>query len=130
MKKENLNDRVKELTDGLGADLVLEAAGGTDTLQQALENVRKGGRIAILAFYKDKVCADISLAVKSGVNIYTVRGEGNMSVGRALSLMSQGRITGKTLLTHTFSLDNLHDGIRTFVERIDGAMKVVIHPQE
>ncbi len=130
VKKENLNDRVKELTDGLGADLVLEAAGGKESLQQALENVRKGGRIVILAFYKDKVCADISLAVKFGVNIYTVRGEGNMSVGRALSLMSQGRITGKPLLTHYFPLDKLHEAFKTFVERTDGAMKVVIHPQE
>jgi L-iditol 2-dehydrogenase len=125
---ENLNTRVSELTGGLGVDLVLEAAGGKDSLQQALENTRKGGRITILAFYKDKVTADISIAVRNGINIFTVRGEGNMSVGRALALMSQGKISGKPLITHTFPLDKITEGFKTFVERIDGAMKVVIHP--
>lgn len=128
IREEDLNKRVAELTGGWGADLVLEAAGGTDSLQQALENVRKGGKICILAYYKAPITADISLAVQKGVNIYTVRGEGNMSVGRALALMSQGRITGKPLVTHTFPLDKINEAFRTFMERIDGAMKVVIHP--
>ncbi len=130
VKREDLHERILELSDGLGVDLVLEAAGGKDSLQQALENIRRGGKICILAFYKGPVTADISIAVREGVNIYTVRGEGNMSVGRALALMSQGRITGKPLVTHTFPLEEITEAFKTFVERRDGAMKVVIHPQK
>src|SRR6056297_484097 len=130
VKNEDVRSRVMEITGGLGADLVLEGSGRDSALQQSLECCRKGGDICILAFYKHPITADISIAVKNGMNIYTVRGEGNLSVGRALSLMAQGKITGKPLHTHSFPLDQLNSGFKTFVERIGGAMKVVIHPQE
>lgn len=130
VKEEDVVERVMEITGGLGADLVLEAAGGKDSLQQSLLSCKKGGKISILAFYKGDVTADISHAVKNGINIYTVRGEGNMSVGRALALMKQGKITGKPLITHKFPLSEINTGFKTFMERIDGAMKVIIHPQE
>ena len=128
VRRENPVDKVLELTDGIGADLVLEAAGGDTSLQEALEMTRKGGKISILAFYKGPITADISIAVRNGINIYTVRGEGRMSVGRALALMAQGKITGKPLITHTFPLEEINEAIKTFVERIGGAMKVVVHP--
>lgn len=127
-RREKPVEKILELTDGLGADLVLEAAGGDTSLQEALEITRKGGKISILAFYKGPITADISIAVRNGINLYTVRGEGNMSVGRALALMAQGKITGKPLITHTFPLEEINDAIKTFVERIGGAMKVVVHP--
>jgi L-iditol 2-dehydrogenase len=128
VRRENPVDKVLELTDGIGADLVLEVAGGDTSLQEALEMTRKGGKISILAFYKGPITADISIAVRNGINIYTVRGEGRMSVGRALALMAQGKITGKPLITHTFPLEEINEAIKTFVERIGGAMKVVVHP--
>jgi L-iditol 2-dehydrogenase len=130
VKKENLHERVMELTGGLGCYNVFDAAGGPTTLEDSMELAMKGGKICIVAFYKDKITADISHAVKNGVNIFTVRGEGRMAVGRALSLMRQGRITGKPLITHRFPLREIHKAFKYFRERIDGAMKVVLHPQE
>lgn len=130
VKKENLLERVMELTDGLGAYNVFDCAGGTHSLDEAIETVMKGGRICIEAFYKDKITADISHAVKNGVNLYTIRGEGRLSVGRALSLMKNGLITGKPLVTHSFPLGEIHTAFKYFRERIEGAIKVVVHPQE
>jgi threonine dehydrogenase-like Zn-dependent dehydrogenase len=45
-------------------------------------------------------------------------------------LMRQGRITGKPLITHRFPLHEVHKAFKYFRERIDGAMKVVLRPQE
>jgi L-iditol 2-dehydrogenase len=128
-KTENCVEKVLELTHGQGADLVLEAAGSDNSLQQAIEMARKGGKISIAAFYKKPVTADISMAVRNGINLYTIRGEGRLNVHRAMSLMGQGKIAGQPLITHTFPLDKINDALATFVERRDGAMKVVVHPQ-
>ncbi len=128
VKDENPVEKVRALTGGLGADLVLVAAGAKHSLQQALEMVRKGGEIVLLAHFDDPVTADIGLAVKNGINIFTIRGEGRLSVHRALSLMAQGKIDGKSLITHTFPLKEINEALRTFVERLDGALKVVVHP--
>ena len=127
-REENAVEKVLEITEGNGADLVLEAAGSGDSLQQALEMTRKGGNICILAFYKSPITADISIAVRSRINMFTVRGEGNLNVHRALSLMAQGKMTGGEMITHTFPLEKINEAIDTYVNRIDGAMKVVVHP--
>ena len=120
--------KVKELTDGLGADIVLVASGQEASLQQALEMTRKGGDITVLAHFDEPVMTDIGLAVKNGINIYTVRGEGRLSVHRALSLMEEGKLDGNALITHTFPLEEINEALTTFVERRHDALKVVVHP--
>ena len=127
VRKETLADRVREITQGKGADSVLECAGGPTSMQEALENVKRGGRIGVVAWYAGPVQMDMNLAVRSNVRIYAARGEGGMNCGRSLALMSAGKIAADPIITHHFTLDQIHEAFRTYVERIDNALKVVIH---
>jgi len=127
VRKENLADRVREITQGKGADSVLECAGGPTSMQEALENVKRGGRIGVVAWYTGPVQMDMNLAVRSNVRIYAARGEGGMNCGRSLALMSAGKIAADPIITHHFKLDQIDEAFRTYVERIGNALKVVIH---
>jgi L-iditol 2-dehydrogenase len=127
VRRENLADRVRQITHGKGADSVLECAGGPTSMQEALENVKRGGRIGVVAWYTGPVQVDMNLAVRSNVRIYAARGEGGMNCGRSLALMSAGKIAADPIITHHFRLDQIHEAFRTYVERIDNALKVVIH---
>jgi L-iditol 2-dehydrogenase len=127
VKRENLAARIKELTSGKGADAVLECAGGPTSMQEALENVKRGGRIGVVAWYTGPVTMDMNLAVRSNVRIYAARGEGGMNSGRSLALMSQGKIVAGPIITHHFALDQVHDAFHTYVERVGNALKVVMH---
>lgn len=127
VRTEKLADRVREITGGKGADSVLECAGGPTSMQEALENVKRGGRIGVVAWYQGPVEMDMNLAVRSNVRIYAARGEGGMNCGRSLALMSAGKIVADPIITHHFSLDQIHEAFRTYVERIGDALKVVIH---
>ena len=127
VRRENLADRVREITQGKGADSVLECAGGPTSMQEALENVKRGGRIGVVAWYTGPVQMDMNLAVRSNVRIYAARGEGGMNCGRSLALMSAGKIAADPIITHHFTLDQIHEAFRTYVERIGNALKVVIH---
>src|SRR2546428_180160 len=71
-------------TGGKGADLVIDCAGGDETFDQSLKMVKSGGKVLLVAFYHGPVTADVSHAVRRNVTIYTERGEGGTSVGRAL----------------------------------------------
>jgi L-iditol 2-dehydrogenase len=42
--------------------------------------------------------------------------------------MAQGKMVGKDLITHTFPLEEINEAFETYVERKDGALKVVVHP--
>src|SRR5206468_8001721 len=127
VREESLSRRVAEITGGRGADSVLECAGGPTSMQEALESVRRGGRIGVVAWYAGPVEVDMNLAVRSNVRIYAARGEGGMSCGRSLELMSQGKILADPIITHHFALDRIHDAFHTYTERIGNALKVVIH---
>ena len=52
-------------------------------MQEALENVKRGGRIGVVAWYAGPVEMDMNLAVRSNVRIYAARGEGGMNCGRS-----------------------------------------------
>jgi threonine dehydrogenase-like Zn-dependent dehydrogenase len=96
-------------------------------MQEALENVKRGGRIGVVAWYAGPVEVDMNLAVRSNVRIYAARGEGGMNSGRSLALMSAGKILADPIITHHFRLDQIHEAFHTYTERIDNALKVVIH---
>jgi L-iditol 2-dehydrogenase len=127
VRRENLGSRVSEITNGKGADSVLECAGGSSSMQEALENVRRGGRIGVVAWYAGPVEMDMNLAVRSNVRIYAARGEGGMNCGRSLALMSAGHLVADPIISHHFELDQIHDAFDTYVNRVGNALKVAIH---
>src|SRR2546428_560996 len=126
VRQENLADRVRDITHGKGADSVLECAGGPTSMQEALENVKRGGRIGVVAWDSGPVQMGMDLAVRGDVRIYAARGEGGMNCGRSLALMSAGKILADPIITHHFRLDQINDAFRTYTERTDNALKVVI----
>ncbi len=119
---------VMEATGGKGADLVIDCAGGDDTFDQAIKMAKSGGKVLIVAFYHGPVTADVSRAVRQNITIYTERGEGGTSVGRALALLAAGRLTAKPLVTHQFPLSGIHEAIETLEKRIGDPVKVVLNP--
>ena len=119
---------VRALTGGLGADLVIEASGAMEAPQQCVEMVKTGGKILLLAFYKDKVTFDLSRAVRQDVTLFSTRGEGGGNVRRALSLARQGKLHGAQLVTHRFPLDEIQEGFRVVREREGDPIKVVFVP--
>src|SRR4029453_6631971 len=120
---ENLADRVREITQGKGADSVLECAGGPTSMQEALENVKRGGRIGVVAWYAGPVQMDMNLAVRGNVRTSPARGAGGLHGGRSLALMSAGKIAADPIITPPFTQDHIHEAFRTYVERIDNALK-------
>ena len=119
---------VRALTAGEGADLVIEASGALEAPQQCVEMTKRGSKILILAFYKDRVTLDLTTVVRDDVTIYTSRGEGGGNVRRALSLAAQGKLKGAPLVTHRFPLDQINEGFRVVRERTGDPVKVVFCP--
>ena len=119
---------VMDATTGKGADLVIDCAGGDETFDQSLRMAKPGGKVLLVAFYHGPVTADVSHAVRRNITIYTERGEGGTSVGRALALLAAGRLTAKPLITHQFPLSRVHQAIDVLEKRIGDPLKVVLNP--
>lgn len=120
---------VRELTGGLGADLVLECSGAPGTIVQALRMSGKGGKVVMLGVAKEGITEDIPLkyTTHNELTLYGSRANPNVS-RKVIAMIAGGNIDVKALVTHTFSLEEVGKAFETFEKRLGGAMKVVIYP--
>lgn len=128
IREENVVERVLALTNGVGADVVLECAGAPQPQIDAVEYTKKSGRIALLGHHGQPVALDIKKIVLSNLTLAGSRGEGERSVARSLALLSREAIDLSPLITHTFPIDEIHPAFETAEKRLDGAIKVIIKP--
>jgi L-iditol 2-dehydrogenase len=121
-------ESVMDLTHGIGADMVVECSGQPGPVAEALQIVRKNGRITFNGVYHEPVSIPINKIVQWNLLITGPKAEGMLNLERAIPLMADGRLNVKPLLTHTFPLDDINQAFDTFTGRIGGAIKVLVQP--
>jgi L-iditol 2-dehydrogenase len=82
----------------------------------------------LIGFPHGPAPADFAFMGMNNIHIYSVRGESRANCGRAISLMRQGKINARPLITHRYPLSEIKEGFRVFNEREGGAIKVLIKP--
>jgi L-iditol 2-dehydrogenase len=124
--EEDVVDIVKQLTDGIGADYVVECAGTEATVNQAIHMANRGGKVCLAAFPHNPVTTDIAYLVKNNIYLYGIRGEGRSATHRAMALMAEKRFDATKIHTHTFPLADLPTALRYARDRVEDAIKVVV----
>jgi len=124
---ERVEQRVSELTNGLGVDVVAEAVGKTDSIATSIDCVRKGGTVILVGNITPEVKIHLQKVVSRQLRL-----QGSCaSAGeypRAIELMSKGEIQVKPLIT---AVAPLAEGPRWFERlyaREPNLMKVVLRP--
>lgn len=119
---------VRDITGGIGADEVFECAGTQEAVLQSVRCARKNGHVAFVALPTvDEMMIPVKTMVMNQIAVHGSRANPNCSA-KVIELMSQGKINAKDMITHQFPLDKIHEAMNTFVNRIDGALKVVVKP--
>ncbi len=119
---------VRHLTDGQGAHVAVDTGGTVDSIRQAVDVVRKGGRVAFTGVPTEgTVTFPMQRLVLEEIDLYGVRANPN-AMEEVIALIATGRVRVKPLVTHTFSLDQYGEALHTFAERVDGALKVLVRP--
>ena len=96
----------------------------------AIKMAKPMGKILLLGIPHEPVLMDLEDMAMKNKYLYTVRGEGWSNVARGVSLLGTGKISLRPYVTHSFPLDEVVRAFETFVKRIDGAVKVVVKPNE
>jgi L-iditol 2-dehydrogenase len=117
---------VRERT-GSGADVVLECSGAAEAVGEAVEMVRKGGRVAVIGIPLEDARLPMPRLVLDEIDVVGVRATAG-EMPRAIELVARGRIRLRELITHRFALEDFADAYATFTERRDGALKVIVRP--
>lgn len=140
VKKENLIERIKELTGKelvynqetpRGVDHVFESVGGPRSpLEDALKIVRRGGTITAIGNpqipvnLSSFVMREIKILGSSSYAYYNLEPEFTI----ALNLLSSGRVNAKKIITHTFPLDKIKEAFEVASDKKFNSVKVIIKP--
>jgi threonine dehydrogenase-like Zn-dependent dehydrogenase len=128
VKERNPLTAVDELTDGRGADVVIEAVGNEQAYENATRMVRRGGTVSVVGMYVTEK-ADVPLGV------YWTRALRIVFAGicpvhawwdRAMGAVTAGRIDPLPIISHRLPLEEAPHGYELFQDRI--ATKVVLFP--
>ena len=114
-------------TDGRGADVVLEAAGGRDTFQTAWQLARPNGTVVVVAMYEEPQL--LPLPDMYGKNLtFKTGGVDACHCGEILELIAAGRLNAEPLITHTYPLDQVMEAYELFEQKGDGVLKIAVQP--
>jgi threonine dehydrogenase-like Zn-dependent dehydrogenase len=152
--KEDVYDRIQELTKGRGADACIDAVGtepetnasadsvldrvkvatfmGTDrphVLRQAIHCCRNFGTVSIVGVYGgllDKI--PLGSAINRGLTFRMAQTPVQHYMPKLMGLIERGDIDPSFVITHRARLDEGPDLYKTFRAKEDGCIKVVMKP--
>jgi len=136
-KNTSVNERiqmVKELTGGIGPDLVIEAAGEPEVFIEALEMVRKSGTVIEVGNWVDRE-DPVSLNVMRHITSKNVHIHGMFHCGRkwdpVIRIMKRytNQFPFDKLISHQFSLNELVNNMNIVTDP-NKCMKVVVIPHK
>jgi alcohol dehydrogenase len=117
---------VQDLTDGLGADVAIEAVGVPETFELCAAVVRPGGRVANVGVHGAPATLHLEDLWIRNVTITTGLVD-TSSMPTLIRLVQGGRLDLAPLITHRFALDDLPQAYDVFADAgRSGALKVVL----
>lgn len=152
--EENVPERLKEMTDGRGPDRCIDAVGteshvgatfdtvvdrakeyvgmGTDrphVLREAILSCRKGGVVSIPGVYIGYLDAiPMGAAMNKGLTMRMGQTHVHGYLPELLQAIEGGIVDPSYIITHRVKLDDAAEAYKTFADKSDGCIKVVMTP--
>ncbi len=125
--QENVVDRVKQATDGRGADLVIVTAPSVKAIDDSVRIVRRGGRILLFAPSHPDQLFHLSphRMFFDEVTVVSSYSVSHIETRMALQLISSGRIKPEDLITHRFPLSRTKEAFQT-AKNSNECLKIVV----
>jgi threonine dehydrogenase-like Zn-dependent dehydrogenase len=120
-KRSDPVEAIRELTEGNGADVVFECAGGSPkqglagirTLTQAIDAVRSGGKVVGVSWFGDPLELDVDILRERSLRYVFPDISTSAHLQHTVRLVASGRVRLKPAITHVLN------GIETVPEAFE-----------
>jgi L-iditol 2-dehydrogenase len=125
--KANAIQKVLDVTEGIGADMLIEASGGSTAIFQAFEMVRRLGRICAIGISgKQEVPIPYDKAIFKALRYDFCFSSSWTAWEKTLGLISKGSLPAGKLITHRLPLDQWETAFH-LLENLEAA-KIILLP--
>ncbi|MCL5674456.1 MAG: alcohol dehydrogenase catalytic domain-containing protein [Candidatus Omnitrophica bacterium] len=126
-KKENIKEKIKSITSGFGAEVVITAAPAKEAQMEALEIIAQKGRISFFGgLPKDNsnITIDSNKIHYNEISVFGSFASNRVSFVQSAELISQRKIAPEKFITEVIPLEDIEKGIRKV--RAGEALKIVV----
>ena len=127
--RDDAIEKVKSVTeDGIGCDVVLEAAGTNKSVRSAVDMLRRGGRLMEFSVFAEEVSLDWSI-ISDIKELEIIGGHlGFHTYPTAIDFLSRGLITSRGIVSEPFPLEDFKKAIDISKRRQQNSIKVLMKP--
>ncbi len=139
---------IRELTDGRGADVCVDAVGmeadrniadklgnvwraeigSTKALENCISAVRRGGVVSVVGVYGIPYKFPLGQVFDKGIKLAFGQAPVQKYIDGLMKLIEQRKIKLDDIITHRLPLEKAPDAYEIFSEKKDGCVKVVLKP--
>ena len=124
--KEDVAERIRQLTDGEGCDLAIETAGTEITARQAIDVVKKGANIVLVGYSKSgEMTLPMSKALDKELTFKTIFRYRHI-YPLAIEAVAEGKVDLKGIVTNVFDLDDIQNAMDSSVKNKADIVKAVV----
>ncbi|MBI4180591.1 MAG: alcohol dehydrogenase catalytic domain-containing protein [Chloroflexi bacterium] len=130
--REDVPARLRQVNQGLLADLVIVCTGAVSAINQALKSVERGGTVLFFAPTEAGITIPVSineLFWRNDVTLTTSYAASPADYQTALELIRAGTVSVSQMITHRLSLAEAGLGFQLVAEA-QNSIKVIIEPQK
>lgn len=125
--RDNVEEAIQNLTDGRGADVVFEVAGGKDTFQTAWKIARPNAVVVIVAMYEEAQM--LPLPDMYGKNlVFKTGGVDGSFCQEIMDLTACGKLDAGFLITHRCRMEEILEAYDVFENRREHVIKYAVAP--
>ncbi|MDA0315787.1 MAG: zinc-binding alcohol dehydrogenase family protein [Bacteroidetes bacterium] len=125
--REDLHQRLQEITNGDGPDVIIEAVGSPSTYRSAVEEVAFLGRVVCIGYAKAPVEFNTSLFVQKEIEILGSRNcVGKSDFPEVISYLEAGKFPVEDVISKVISIEEGPETLKSWAENPQGIIKIMI----
>jgi threonine dehydrogenase-like Zn-dependent dehydrogenase len=124
--RESWHDRLLEMTEGRGPDVVIEAVGTPATFRAAVEEVAFTGRVVYIGYAKEPVSYETRLFVQKELDILGSRNAQPDDFHAVIRLLEAGRFPVDQAVSLVVSLEEASGALRSWSENPSKFKKILV----
>jgi (R,R)-butanediol dehydrogenase / meso-butanediol dehydrogenase / diacetyl reductase len=125
---DEANALIKDLTHGLGADIVYECVGRAFAVQSAVDLARRGGAMCLIGLADGDASISPAVWLVKEINVTSSIAYFHEEFEMAMGMIADGRVRVEPLHTSTTNLSGLADALADLGSGTSDQTKVLVNP--